>query len=175
MVRVKSRYLLCEIGGSDRSSLLLLDDRAVAVAVKAAVARTHGDYGAALCSIRFSVKYLNTHTGMVLLRFPKSCYRLLWSALPFITNIETHRKNVPCFLNCVHVGGTIRTCQKFLIKYNQQQLHRMLPECEKEEEKQQIREAILSCSLIPETFEDELESDDDDITQRSERWRPQFS
>ena len=38
---------------SDRSSLLHLDDRAVAAAVKAAVARTHGDYGAALCSIRF--------------------------------------------------------------------------------------------------------------------------
>lgn len=48
------RYLLCEVNVSDRSSLLLLDDRAIAGTVKAAVARTHGDYGAALCSIRFS-------------------------------------------------------------------------------------------------------------------------
>lgn len=48
-----ARYLLCEVNVSDRSSLLHLDDRAVAAAVKAAVARTHGDYGAALCSIRF--------------------------------------------------------------------------------------------------------------------------
>lgn len=48
------RYLLCEVNVSDRSDLLLLDDRAVAAAVKASVARTHGDYGAALCSIRFS-------------------------------------------------------------------------------------------------------------------------
>lgn len=47
------RYLLCEVNVSTRSSLLHLDDRAVAAAVKAAVARTHGDYGAALCSIRF--------------------------------------------------------------------------------------------------------------------------
>lgn len=47
------RYLLCEVNVSDRSSLLHLDDRAVAATVKAAVARTHGDYGAALCSIRF--------------------------------------------------------------------------------------------------------------------------
>lgn len=49
---------------SDRSSLLLLDDRAVSAAVKAAVARIHGDYGAALCSIRFNGeqwrKYLDT-------------------------------------------------------------------------------------------------------------------
>ncbi|KAF0033666.1 hypothetical protein F2P81_013732 [Scophthalmus maximus] len=54
MVRVKSRYLLCEVNVSDRSRLLLLDDRAVATAVRAAVARTHGDYGSALCTIGFS-------------------------------------------------------------------------------------------------------------------------
>lgn len=47
------RYLLCEVNVSDRSSLLLLDDRAIAATVRAAVARIHGDYGAALCS-RFS-------------------------------------------------------------------------------------------------------------------------
>ena len=53
----------------------------------------------------FLVKYLNAHTGMVFLRFPKSCYKLLWSALPFITSIEARGQNIPCFLNCVHVGG----------------------------------------------------------------------
>ncbi|XP_028269335.1 ribonuclease P/MRP protein subunit POP5 [Parambassis ranga] len=165
MVRVKSRYLLCEVNVSDRSSLLLLDDRAVAATVKSVVARTHGDYGAAMCTIGFSVKYLNAHTGIVLLRFPKRCYRLLWSALPFITSIETRGQKIPCFLNCLHVGGTIRTCQKFLIRYNTQQLHRMLPRCKNEEEKQQIRKAILSCSLTigkREAFEDEAESEEDE-------------
>ncbi|KAM8887197.1 ribonuclease P/MRP protein subunit POP5 [Spinachia spinachia] len=167
MVRVKSRYLLCEVIVPDRSRLLLLDDRAVAMSVKAAVARIHGDYGAALCSIRFSVKYLNAHTGIVFLRFPKSCYKLLWSALPFITSIEARGKNIECFLNCLHVGGTIRTCQKFLIRYNTQQLHRMLPKCKNEEEKKQVKKAILKCTLKRgngEELEEELElsSDDDD-------------
>ncbi|XP_030594078.1 ribonuclease P/MRP protein subunit POP5 [Archocentrus centrarchus] len=165
MVRLKSRYLLCEVNVSDRSRLLLLDDRAVSAAVKAAVARTHGDYGAALCSIRFCVKYLNAHTGIVFLRFPKRCYKLLWSALPFITSIETRGQKIPCFFNCLHVGGTIRTCQKFLIRYNTQQLHRMLPKCKSEEEKQQVREAILSCSLIggsKEAFEEESESEEEE-------------
>ncbi|XP_071374929.1 ribonuclease P/MRP protein subunit POP5 [Centroberyx affinis] len=165
MVRLKSRYLLCEVNVSDRSSLLLLDDRAVATAVKAAVARTHGDYGAALCSIRFSVKYLNAHTGIVFLRCPKSCYRLIWSALPFITSIENQGQKVPCFLSCLHVGGTIRTCQKFLVRYNTQQLHRMLPKCKNEEEKLQVRKAILNCTLIrrnEEAFEDEAETGEDD-------------
>ncbi|XP_057686764.1 ribonuclease P/MRP protein subunit POP5 isoform X1 [Corythoichthys intestinalis] len=167
MVRFKSRYLLCEINVLDRNSLLLLNDRVVADAVKDAVARIHGDYGTAMCTMRFCVKYLNTYTGMVFLRFPKMCYELLWSALPFITSIETHRQKIPCFLNCLHIGGTMRTCQKFLIRYNTRQLHRMLPNCKNEEEKQQIRKAILSCSLVQEGFEDEpddaVDADDDEV------------
>ncbi|XP_045891841.1 ribonuclease P/MRP protein subunit POP5 [Micropterus dolomieu] len=165
MVRAKSRYLLCEVNVSDKSRLLLLDDRALAAAVKAAVARTHGDYGAALCSIRFAVKYLNAHTGIVFLRFPKRSYKLLWSALPFITSVEPRGQKIPCFLNCLHVGGTIRTCQKFLIRYNTQQLHRMLPQCKNEEERKQVRKSILNCSLIggkKEAFKDESESEEDD-------------
>uniref|UniRef100_A0A1A8EYY5 Ribonuclease P/MRP protein subunit POP5 n=1 Tax=Nothobranchius korthausae TaxID=1143690 RepID=A0A1A8EYY5_9TELE len=165
MVRLKSRYLLCEVNVSDMNDLLLLNDQAVAAAVKAAVARMHGDYGAALCSIRFHVKYLNAHTGIVFLRFPKSCYKLLWSALPFITHINSRGQNIPCFLNCLHVGGTIRTCQKFLIRYNTQQLHQMLPKCKNEGEKQQIRQAILGC-FIPggnqEACEDDIECEEDE-------------
>ncbi|KAF3850995.1 hypothetical protein F7725_012767 [Dissostichus mawsoni] len=132
MVRVKSRYLLCEINVTDRTRLLLLDDRAVAAA---------------------------------------RCYRLLWSALPFITCIETRGQKIPCFLNCLHVGGTIRTCQKFLIRYNTQQLHRMIPKCKNEEEKQEIQKAILNCTLTRGNkveFEDELESEEDDDDEEEE-------
>ncbi|XP_015250582.1 PREDICTED: ribonuclease P/MRP protein subunit POP5 [Cyprinodon variegatus] len=124
MVRVKSRYLLCEINVSDRRDLLKLDDRAVAGAVRAAVARIHGDYGTAICSTRF------------------------WG-------------EIYCTMS-----GTIRTCQKFLIRYNTQQLHRMLPKCKNEEEKRQIEESILSCSLVDrddDGFKDELESEEDEV------------
>ncbi|KAM8866627.1 ribonuclease P/MRP protein subunit POP5 [Synchiropus picturatus] len=164
MVRLKSRYLLCEVNVTDPTSLLQIDDRAVSAAVKDAVGRIHGDYGAALCSIRFQVIYLNTHTGIVFLRFPKSHYKLLWSALPFITSIETRWQKIPCFLNCLHVGGTIRTCQKFLIRYNTHQLHRMLPKCKTEEEKQQVRKAILNCTLTKEkgSLEDISQSEEED-------------
>ena len=62
----------------------------------------------------FLVKYLNAHTGIVFLRFPKRCYRLLWSALPFITCIETRGQKIPCFLNCLHVGGKLKHGHSFL-------------------------------------------------------------
>ncbi|KAK7933936.1 hypothetical protein WMY93_004832 [Mugilogobius chulae] len=165
MVRVKSRYLLCEVNVTDRNLLLLLDDRAVITAVKDVVQRMHGDYGAALCSFGFSVKYLNAVTGIIFLRFPKKCYKQLWSALPFITSIDARGKKIPCFLNCIYVGGTIRTCQKFLIRYNAHQLRRMLPKCKSQEEKRNIQQAILDCCLKPvdrDEPEDALESEEDE-------------
>lgn len=51
------------------------------------------------------MKYLNAHTGIVFLRFPKKFYRLLWTALPFITGIETRGHKIPCLFNTLHVGG----------------------------------------------------------------------
>ncbi|KAF5891288.1 ribonuclease P/MRP protein subunit POP5 [Clarias magur] len=73
--------------------------------------------------------YLNAYTGVVILRLRKAHYQLLWSALPFITSIFSQGQRVQCFFNCIHVGGTIRTCQKFLVRYGRQQLCRMLPHC----------------------------------------------
>ncbi|CAL1616351.1 unnamed protein product [Knipowitschia caucasica] len=163
MVRVKSRYLLCEVNVTDRNQLLQLDDRAVSASVKDVVQRMYGDYGAALCSFGFSVKYVNAVSGIVFLRFPKKCYKRLWSALPFITSIEARGKKIQCFLNCIYVGGTIRTCQKFLIRYNAHQLRRMLPKCKSEEEKHKVQQAILDCCLTARTdeSEDPLESEED--------------
>ncbi|KAJ8379450.1 hypothetical protein SKAU_G00002280 [Synaphobranchus kaupii] len=168
MVRYKSRYLLCELCVSDQSSLQLLDERAVFTAVKGAVSWAHGDYGAALCSVSFAVKYLNAHTGVVFLRCRKSHYRLLWSALPFITSVESRGQRVPCFFNCLHVGGTIRTCQKFLIRYNTQQLLRMLRHCHSEAERLEVRKAVLSCSV--KSLGKEEEEEDEDGCGDEEEW-----
>ncbi|KAG7480594.1 hypothetical protein MATL_G00057890 [Megalops atlanticus] len=168
MVRFKSRYLLCEVCVSDQSSLQLLDDRTVFSAVKAAVCHAHGDYGAALCSLSFAVKYLNAHTGVVFLRCRKSHYRLIWSALPFITSLESRGQRVPCFFNCLHIGGTIRTCQKFLIRYNTQQLHRMLRHCHTEAERLEVRRAVMSCSLKSRGKEEEEE--EEEFEEEEEEW-----
>ncbi|XP_074869354.1 ribonuclease P/MRP protein subunit POP5 isoform X1 [Carettochelys insculpta] len=132
MVRFKHRYLLCEIVSEDPRCRQCIDERAVGAAAKDAIARTHGDYGLACCSIAFSVKYLNAYTGIVLLRCRKDFYRLLWSALPFITYLENRNQRYSCFFNTLHVGGTIRTCQKFLVQYNRQQLLLQLKNCTSE-------------------------------------------
>uniref|UniRef100_A0A673GAV3 POP5 homolog, ribonuclease P/MRP subunit n=1 Tax=Sinocyclocheilus rhinocerous TaxID=307959 RepID=A0A673GAV3_9TELE len=68
--------------------------------------------------------------------YRKKHYRLIWSALSFITCLENRGQKVQCFLSCLHVGGkrgSVLTCQKFLVKYNRQQLHRMLLDCRTDE------------------------------------------
>nr|ADO28109.1 ribonuclease p/mrp protein subunit pop5 [Ictalurus furcatus] len=166
MVQLKARYLLCEGCVSDSSSLQLLEERGIYQAVRAAVVKAHGEYGAARFSIGSSVAYVNAYTGVVVLRFRKVHYQLLWSALPFISSIWSQGKKVQCFFNCIHVGGTIRTCQKFLVRYGRQQLCRMLPHCKTEAEKQEVRRAVLSCSL--QKFNVDDEGDDDEGSEEEE-------
>ncbi|KAL2298554.1 hypothetical protein Nmel_015556, partial [Mimus melanotis] len=111
-----------------------------------------------------AVKYLNAYTGTVLLRCRKDSYRLLCSALPFVRSLESRAQRYSCFLNTLHVGGTIRTCQKFLIQYNRTQLLRLLQNCTNAEERQCVQKSLLSCSLTEEQAQsgDEEEEDDDD-------------
>ncbi|XP_067406190.1 ribonuclease P/MRP protein subunit POP5 isoform X1 [Emydura macquarii macquarii] len=162
MVRFKHRYLLCEILSEDPRCRQCIDERAVGAAAKDAVARAHGDYGLACCSISFTVKYLNAYTGIVLLRCRKDFYRLLWSALPFVTYLENRNQRYSCCFNTIHVGGTIRTCQKFLVQYNRKQLLLLLHNCTNEEERQSIQKSVLSCSLKEVEEEQSPSGDEED-------------
>ncbi|XP_068767988.1 ribonuclease P/MRP protein subunit POP5 isoform X2 [Struthio camelus] len=105
MVRFKNRYVLCEVVSEDPRCRQCIEDRTVGLAVRDAIARAHGDYGLACCSVSFTVKYLNAYTGTVLLRCRKDFYRLLCSALPFVRQLESRNQRYPCFFNTLHVGG----------------------------------------------------------------------
>ncbi|XP_019394757.1 PREDICTED: ribonuclease P/MRP protein subunit POP5 [Crocodylus porosus] len=163
MVRFKHRYLLCEVVAEDPRYRHCIHERAVTAAAKGALARAHGDYGLACCSIAFTVKYLNAYTGVVLLRCRKDFYRLLWSALPLVTHLESRGQRHPCFFHTLHVGGTIRSCQKFLIQYNRRQLVMLLNSCTNKEERESIQKSLLGCSLQEveeEQFQSAEEEDD---------------
>ncbi|NWX14359.1 POP5 protein, partial [Aegotheles bennettii] len=183
------RYVLCEVVSEDPRCRQCIEDRAVGAAVKEAIGRVHGDYGLACCSISFTgtggerggspgkgrgaggradraacpsaVKYLNAYTGTVLLRCRKDSHRLLCSALPFVRQLESRNQRYPCALNTLHVGGTIRTCQKFLIQYNRRQLLMLLQNCTNEEERRSIEKSLLSCSLTEEQPQSGDEEEDD--------------
>uniref|UniRef100_A0A8C3GR98 Ribonuclease P/MRP protein subunit POP5 n=1 Tax=Cairina moschata TaxID=8855 RepID=A0A8C3GR98_CAIMO len=169
MVRFKNRYVLCQVVAEEPRGRPCIEERAVGSAVKDAIARAYGDYGLACCSgAGPAVKYLNAYTGTVLLRCRKDFYRLLCSALPLVRQLESRGLRCPCFLSTLHVGGTIRSCQKFLIQYNRRQLLTLLQNCTNEDERQRIRQSVLSCSLTEEqshSGEEEEEEDEDDGTE----------
>ncbi|XP_066466051.1 ribonuclease P/MRP protein subunit POP5 [Tiliqua scincoides] len=159
MVRFKNRYFLCEITSEDPSCQQLIDERTVHSTVKSVVARMHGDFGLACCSIAFAVKYLNAYTRVVLLSCRKDFARLLWSSLPFITHLENWKQRCPCAFNTLHVGATIRTCQKFLIQYSRDQLQQLLPRCTSEADRQAIQKSLQSCTLLR---EEQFQTEDED-------------
>uniref|UniRef100_A0A8C3XMX7 Uncharacterized protein n=1 Tax=Chelydra serpentina TaxID=8475 RepID=A0A8C3XMX7_CHESE len=64
-------------------------------------------------------------------------------------------KESGCLVMKIPAGGTIRTCQKFLVQYNRKQLLLLLHNCTSEEERQSIQKSALSCCL--KEVEEELE------------------
>ncbi|KAG9487343.1 hypothetical protein GDO78_007288 [Eleutherodactylus coqui] len=128
-MRFKCRYFLCELVLQDPRWRRNITAGSVSYNVREAVARLHGDFGIAACSLGLSVKYINAYTGIILLRCRKEFHQLLWTSLPFITSFGNRGQQFACFINTLHVGGTIRTCQKFLIQYNKKQLALLLKNC----------------------------------------------
>ncbi|XP_076778634.1 ribonuclease P/MRP protein subunit POP5 isoform X2 [Arvicanthis niloticus] len=116
-----------------------------------------------------TVRYLNAYTGVVLLRCRKDFYQLVWSALPFITYLENKGHRYPCFFNTLHVGGTIRTCQKFLIRYNRRQLLVLLQNCTDEGEREAIKKSVSrSCLLDRESVEELSDSAGEEVMEAME-------
>ncbi|NXC45922.1 POP5 protein, partial [Penelope pileata] len=107
------------------------------------------------------VKYLNAYTGTALLRCRRDCQRLLSSSLPLVRHLEGRGQRFPCALRVLHVGGTIRTCQKFLIQHNRRQLQLLLQSCTSEAERQCVQQSVLSCSLAEEQPQSGEEEEED--------------
>ncbi|XP_075915140.1 ribonuclease P/MRP protein subunit POP5 [Petromyzon marinus] len=150
MVRFKHRYLLCEVRLPPLRPLRqLLHHRSVRSALRLAIAEMHGDYGLAACEAGLAVKYVNAHTGSVLIRVRQRSLQLLTSALAVITSLQQQQQRSPCAFHLLHVGGTIRTCQKFLLKHHQQHQEQLLKACNTEEEREALRGAMaMSCPLL---------------------------
>ncbi|ELU13662.1 hypothetical protein CAPTEDRAFT_150632 [Capitella teleta] len=151
MVRQKNRYILSEI---------ILEGNAYqkasfpAPVIYSSLLRSlqdlHGDFGVA--SNLISVKYVNTSTGILITRTKRSNYQQLLQAMILIKEINKQ----PLFIRTLHVGGTLRSCRKFLVKHNQEQIRQVFATCSNEESFR-IRDLILK-----NTFEEAESGDEED-------------
>ncbi|XP_039247942.2 ribonuclease P/MRP protein subunit POP5-like [Styela clava] len=151
MVRLKHRYFLIRLVFDDQKFGHNIEPYQIYGRIKNAVETIHGDHGLACVDVSLSVKYINVYTNIVLIKTRRQFHRLVWSSLPFITyvteNLGKRPKKIPCFLHTLHVGGSIRSCQKFLIKYHRKKLDSILDQCSTPGEKRRVKKSIESASL----------------------------
>lgn len=138
MVRYKKRYLLVEISFEDNKIDETMSSPCIYEHVRNAVQEAHGDYGRACLARSLRVKYVNPVTGVAFIGCGRDNYRMLWSSITFIKKIQNKR----CMCRVLHVGGTLRSCQKFVIRHNKEQLLQLLEQCKTPGEQRKVAKAI---------------------------------
>uniref|UniRef100_A0A0B7B3Z7 Ribonuclease P/MRP protein subunit POP5 n=1 Tax=Arion vulgaris TaxID=1028688 RepID=A0A0B7B3Z7_9EUPU len=140
MVRFKNRYLLCELVFPDtKKESPNIDSKTVYFAVRDAVLDAHGDYGLGAVQFSLSVKYFNIKTNIVIIRVERMYFDIVASSVIFVRKIGIH--NV--IIKTLHVGGSVRACQKFLITYHKKNLHLLYFNCKTEEQRSKVMQSIV--------------------------------
>ncbi|KAI8901406.1 hypothetical protein BC833DRAFT_578042 [Globomyces pollinis-pini] len=117
MVRIKNRYLLCQIRFKDDILAEGINGKLLAAAIKFNIQDLFGDYGARISST-LQVKYYSPYTGLAIIKTGREHSRLVWNAITFITML----KSTPCVITVVHVSGTIKKLQQYAVIFNQKQI-----------------------------------------------------
>ncbi|KAL4952677.1 Rpp14/Pop5 family-domain-containing protein [Aspergillus filifer] len=163
MVRVKHRYLLLEIlypdptsapsstnknrNNAQQSQLRIhaptsdaLTPSLLAKMVRDEVADLFGDWGVGrlggVGAGGVSVKYLSPATSTAIIRCPRASYRLVWTALTYMTRVpeisEGKAKRVdlanlsrPCVFRVVRVSGTIRKAEEEAVRRARREIVRL--------------------------------------------------
>ncbi|XP_066297429.1 ribonuclease P/MRP protein subunit POP5-like [Branchiostoma lanceolatum] len=151
MVRFKHRYVLAELVFGSDLLMYNITQRVVYAAVRDMIEQLHGGYGIGIITPGMTVKYINAYTRMVMVRCRRENLKLLTSAIPFIKHLPDGKGGqLPCFLRTLHVGGSIKACQKWLVEHNRQVLPTLLLRCTSEEEKSRMRTSIFNSTIVKE-------------------------
>ncbi|ESO97352.1 hypothetical protein LOTGIDRAFT_231547 [Lottia gigantea] len=141
------RYIVFEIVFVNKKPVeYVLNNYDVNTAIRAAVLQAHGDFGLGILQNSLHVKYMSNHQDVILVKARRGAHKLLQTAVTmFLKKIKTF--DVVC--RTLHIGGTIKACQKFLLQYYRKQLPALMLKCSNLDEMKEIQEVILStcCGL----------------------------
>ena len=143
MVRFKHRYLAGELTFEHTSDMYDgINGSILYHCIYQAIEYYYGQYGISLVMNTLQIKYFNKETKLFILRCSREHHKMVWSVLTLLNsiNINNHKRRkknnhqyipqiqdnndhkIKCSICVIHVAGTIRSCQKHLITYLQQQL-----------------------------------------------------
>jgi ribonuclease P/MRP protein subunit POP5 len=116
MVRFKNRYLLFELQFEDQQVDESLTSFDVFRTLRECLQLNFGDFSAGALLTSLNVKYFNALTNLCIVRSSRDNHDIVRATASMMKSI----KNRNVSLTCVHVSGTIRSCQEAAIRYNQQ-------------------------------------------------------
>ncbi|KAI0566455.1 Ribonuclease P/MRP protein subunit POP5 [Gracilaria domingensis] len=119
MVRFKNRYLLCVIDSEKGSEadIYALQSKQIVSAVRSSLALNFGDLAVGQLMSSLAIKLWSPALGICLLRSSREHFRTAWGAITYVTEFKTAPQLGRVRLQVLHVGGTIRACQKSAIEY----------------------------------------------------------
>jgi len=116
MVRFKNRYLLAELRWEDGRRPDTVTGYNLLNAIKDSLQYNFGDFGLGSNLQSLQVKYFNPTTNMCIVRCNRDHHNIVWAALSFIGVIAKHSVSI----HVLHVGGTVKLCQKAAIAYDRE-------------------------------------------------------
>lgn len=119
MVRFKNRYLVCavEFERDEQEQQQRLNAREIYGAMRNSVEHNFGNIGAGHALAVLSVKYWSPHLGLAIVRASREHFNTVWAAITFITEFGSSSARTKARMSVVHVGATIRACQKASADY----------------------------------------------------------
>jgi RNase P/RNase MRP subunit POP5 len=132
MVRFKNRYLVGSLvlPESSKAALRAKKARVTGYTVfKAVMESIEANFGAVAVarnpSSSLAVRNFDPNTQRFLLRCPRKEAKMVQAAVTLITQLADRGCSAPCAIDVLHVGGTIKKCEQFLLELELQSLARV--------------------------------------------------
>lgn len=121
MVRMRNRYLLCaiEYERDSEATVARLSPRALHAAIRASVELNFGDVGAGRALPSLAVKFWSPALGLAIVRAHRDHYRTTWAAVTLVSALPAAGAARPARISVIHVGATIRACQKAAVEHGE--------------------------------------------------------
>ncbi|XP_059171731.1 ribonuclease P/MRP protein subunit POP5-like [Physella acuta] len=148
MVRFKNRYALCELIFPDQPSGAVNFGSKLYQEVNRCILENYGDYGVGALQFSLAVKYINIDTKIAIIRGERKHFDMVKSTLPMIRNIGPDK----VVFKTLHVGGSVRACQKFLIKYHHKNMAQAYRNCKTDEQRASVLKVIMDACDSLENF-----------------------